>query len=480
MTFDATPPGPAHARSGYSVRAPALEHSAGRRASPLEVGLSTLRKLTSLWAALARAQWSEERLLRFQERKLRRLLADAEANVPLYHALFARAGVRAGDFRELADLARFPITEKDDVRDRFPDGSLREGTDLQRCRIQQTSGSSGRCMEIALSLRCDDARNIFSQRIYGWQGFRWHNRVAYLFPYRLPFENNLAIYRNVWIDARQEPERVLDRIEAVRPVVLAATPSDVLDLLDGLHADRDLRRLGLAALCLHSEPLSRDEREHIENVFGCPVRTNYYCNEVWAIAAECEHGGMHQFMDNVVLELVDDAGHPVPDGTPGHVIVTGLHNFVQPFIRYRLGDVAVRRAERGCPCGRSQPILERVEGRDDDVFEHPDGRRIQPSRITVAVKSPCFDFPGLQVFRDYQIVQEAPDLVTVHVVPGRDRGPFPHCARRGARNLEQVLAPGVRVRLAVRETLEPGAGGKRKIFVRARSADASQRKEGTC
>jgi len=68
----------------------------------------------------------------------------------------------------------------------------------------------------------------------------------------------------------------------------------------------------------------------------------------------------------------------------------------------------------------------------------------------------------------------------VHVVPGRDRGPFPHCARRGARNLEQVLAPGVRVRLAVRETLEPGAGGKRKIFVRARSADASQRKEGTC
>ena len=49
------------------------------------------------------------------------------------------------------------------------------------------------------------------------------------------------------------------------------------------------------------------------------------------------------------------------------------------------------------------------------------------------MKSPCFDFPGLQVFRDYQIVQEAPDLVTVHVVPGRDRGPFPRCARLGAR-----------------------------------------------
>jgi len=478
--FDASPAPIARPRSGYSARAASRAPAAVRRASPAEVGLSTLRKLTSLWASLAREGWSEERLRRYQERRLRRLLAQAEWHVPLYRELFARAGVRASDFRELADLARFPIVEKDDVRDRFPEGALRAGTDLRRCRIQQTSGSSGRCMEIALSLRCDDARNIFSQRIYGWQGFRWHNRVAYLFPYRLPFENNLAIYRNVWIDARQEADRVLDRIEEVRPVLLAATPSDILDLLDGASPGRDLRRLGLRALCLHSEPLSRDEREHVESVFGCPVRTNYYCNEVWAIAAECERGSMHQFMDNVVLELVDDAGRAVPDGEPGHVIVTGLHNFVQPFIRYRLGDLAVRRPERGCACGRSLPILERLEGRDDDVFVHPDGRRIQPSRITVAVKSPCFDFPGLQVFRDYQIVQEAPDLVTVHVVPGRDRGPFPHCARRGARNLERVLAPGVRVRLAVRERLEAGAGGKRKIFVRAGGADATQRKDDTC
>ena len=478
--FVSDTPAPPPARTGYSVRAVRPAPSARRRSPPLEVALSTGRKLTSLWAALARARWSEERLLRYQERRLRRLLADAERRVPLYGELFAKAGVRAADFRSLADLPRFPVVEKDDVRDRFPEGCLARGTDLRRCRIQQTSGSSGRCMEIALSLRCDDARNIFSQRIYGWGGFRWHNRVAYLFPYRLPFENNLAIYRNVWIDARQDPDRVLDRLEEVRPVVLAATPSDILDLLAGMRPDRDLRRIGVETICLHSEPLSRDEREHVESVFGCAVRTNYYCNEVWAIGAECEHGRMHQFMDNAVLELVDDLGRPVPDGTPGHVIVTGLNNFVQPFIRYRLGDLVVRRAERGCPCGRSLPILERLEGRDDDVFEHPDGRRIQPSRITVAVKSPCFDFPGLQVFRDYQIVQEAPDLVTVRVVPGRDRGPFPHCARLGARNLERALAPGVRVRLAVEETLEGGAGGKRKIFVRAFGADPKRRKEETC
>jgi hypothetical protein len=74
------------------------------------------------------------------------------------------------------------------------------------------------------------------------------------------------------------------------------------------------------------------------------------------------------------------------------------------------------------------------------------------------------------VFRDYQIVQDAPDHVSVLLVPGRDRGPFPQCARRGARNLERLLAPGVRVRLHVLESLEGGSGGKRKIFARAPGA----------
>lgn len=453
-------------RPGYAARQRARRAPLPdtRRVGRAEVALSTAHKLVALWSSLARDRAGERRLARHRLRRLRTLLADAEAHVPLYRERWARAGVRARDLERVEDLVRFPIVEKDDVRDRFPEGCLREGTRLERCRIQQTSGSSGRCMEIALSLRCDDMRNIMSRRVYGWHGFRWHNRAAYLFPYRLPFRNNLGIYRNAFLDASRPPETLVDELERLRPVVLAATPSDVLDLLEGVPEGRDLRRIGLRALCLHSEPLAPDERAWFEARFGCPVRTNYYCNEVWAIAAECEHGRLHEFSDHVVLELVDDAGRPVPDGTPGHVIVTGLDNRVQPFIRYRLGDLAVRSPERGCPCGRSFPVLERIEGRDDDVFLHPDGRKVHPSRITVAVKSPCFRHPGLQVFRDYQVVQDAADHVTVRLVPGRDAEPFHRCAREGARNLERLLAPGVTVSLQVVDALDPGAGGKRKIF----------------
>jgi phenylacetate-CoA ligase len=454
------------ATGGYAARAPMRAAVPRREVGPLAVALSSARKLTGLWAALLRARAGEGALRRYQERRVRRLLRWAYAEVPLYRERWDAARIHPRDFRSLDDLRWFPIVEKDDVRDAFPERALRRGTDLARCRVQQTSGSSGRCMEIALSLRCDDARNLYSQRIYGWHGFRWWRTAAYLFPYQLPFENNLGLYRNAWLDAKQPADALIDRLLVLRPVVLAATPSDLLDLLEGMTPGRDLRAIGLRALCLHSEPCSPDERAHFEALFGAPVRTNYYCNEVWAIAAECEHGLLHEFADNVHVDLVDAAGRPVPDGTPGEVIVTGLNNFVQPFIRYRLGDVAVRGAARGCACGRALPVLERIEGRDDDVFLHPDGRHVHPSKITVAVKSPCFAYPGLQVFRDYQIAQTAPERVVVRVVPGRDDGPFADCAKQGAQNLERLLAPGVRVELEVVPRLPAGAGGKRKIFSR--------------
>ena len=139
-------------------------------------------------------------------------------------------------------------------------------------------------------------------------------------------------------------------LRAWRPHLLAATPSDLFELCEAL--DDDLTELGLRAVCVHSEPISRDERRHLEQRFGCPVAANYYCNEVWAIGAECSHGALHQFPDSTVLEIADDAGRPVPRGELGNVLVTSLHNRVQPFIRYRLGDLASwETEEQSCACG---------------------------------------------------------------------------------------------------------------------------------
>ncbi len=428
--------------------------------------VSTLRKLTGLAATQARLGLSARELERVQLRKLQQVLRRAWDRVPLYREKFEKANVRPADLETLADLVRFPITEKDEVRDSFPRGCVAAGTDLASCRIQQTSGSTGQCMEIALDQRSDDMRTLFTQRVYGMQGFRFWRRMAYLFPYELPLrKGNAGLYRNRWFSTKLEPEAILAGLRAWRPHLLAATPSDLLELCDGLRGD--LRDLGLEAICVHSEPMSRDEREHVASRFGCRIATNYYCNEVWAIAAECQSGALHQFPDNVVLEIVDDLGRPVPRGERGHVLVTSLHNYVQPFIRYRLGDIAAWEPDSGpCGCGLDLPRVRALEGRDDDYIEYPDGRRMHPARITVAVKSPCFDHPGAQIFRDYRITQDGPAHVTVQIVPGRDASFLRGCAEAGRANLSRLLGAPFQVDLEIHTSLPRGSGGKRKIVER--------------
>jgi len=427
--------------------------------------ISSFNRLRLLAAAQRRLRFSGERLAEVQLSMLQRVLRHAYERVPLYREKFEKAGVEPGDLRTLGDLGRFPMTEKDEVRDAFPVGCVASGTDLSACRIQPTSGSSGQCMEIALDARSDDARAVFTQRVYGMHGFRFWRRMAYLFPYELPLRRNLGLYRNRHISTQLPPRQVLAELRAWRPQLLAATPSDLFEICEAL--DDDLRELRLRAVCVHSEPLSRDERRHLEQRFGCPVSANYYCNEVWAIGGECRHGALHQFADSVLVEIVDESGRPLPRGEVGNVLVTSLHNRVQPFIRYRLGDLASwETAPEPCACGLSLPRLRSIEGRDDDYLEHPDGRRIHPSKLTVAVKSPCFAYPGAQVYRDYRITQDGPAHVTVQVVAGRDRQHLDLCIRRARQNLVELLGPRFEVEIKQVSALARGPGGKRKIVER--------------
>jgi len=434
---------------------------------------SILNKLRLLPLTRFRLRQSAASLQRVQLRLLRRTLRRAYDRVPLYRDKFDKAGVHPSQLETLDDLRRFPVTEKDEIRDVFPGGCVARGTDLAACRIQQTSGSSGQCMEIALDRSSDDARTLFTQRVYGLQGFTSWRRMAYLFPYPLPLQKNLGLYRNRHFATDLPPQEILESLRAWRPHLLAATPSDLLDLCERL--DDDLTTLGLRAISVHSEPMSADERDYLERRFGCRVSTNYYCNEVWAIAAACREGTLHQFPDSVVLEIVDDADDPLAGDGVGEVLVTSLHNHVQPFIRYRLGDLAAWDRQAGpCGCGLELPRLRALEGRDDDYLVHRDGRRVQPSQITVAVKRPCFEHPGEQIFRDYRITQDGPEHVTVHIVAGRDRAHFDSCARAGRDNLAQLLGESFDVELSVLGHLERGPGGKRKIVERSFDAGAQR------
>ena len=109
----------------------------------------------------------------------------------------------------------------------------------------------------------------------------------------------------------------------------------------------------------------------------------YACQEIGSIACECNTAAHHHVTaENALVEIVDEQGRDVAPGGRGRVVVTGLYNYAMPFIRYEVGDIAV--AGTGpCACGRTLPIIRRIEGRTRNVFVFRDGTRFWPRNSTV-------------------------------------------------------------------------------------------------
>lgn len=156
-----------------------------------------------------------------------------------------------------------------------------------------------------------------------------------------------------------------------------------------------------------AETLMPHMRETIEETFGCKVFDFYGSREVGAIAGECRSGMMHVFDFNTMVEVVDAAGQPVEPGKEGRLIVTTLHNYSMPLIRYEIGDTGVRGGK--CDCGLTSPTLERVTGRLTDHFITTGGDIVHGEYFT-----------HLFYFRDwikeFQVLQTDVDRIEVYFV----------------------------------------------------------------
>jgi phenylacetate-CoA ligase len=138
----------------------------------------------------------------------------------------------------------------------------------------------------------------------------------------------------------------------------------------------------------------------------------YTAQEAGYLALQCpafDH--YHVQSEGVIVEILDENGRPCADGGIGKVVVTPLHNFAMPLIRYEIGDYA--EAGGTCPCGRGLPVLRRVLGRERNLALAPDGRKFYPS-FAAGVWS------GIAPIRQIQLVQKTPQRIEVRVAAARD------------------------------------------------------------
>ncbi len=165
---------------------------------------------------------------------------------------------------------------------------------------------------------------------------------------------------------------------------------------------------GLREVCSVSETVRPELRALLRAAWNVPLVDIYSAKEVGYIALQCPaHEHYHVQEENLLLEILDDRGQPCPVGVPGRVVLTALHKFAMPLIRYEIGDYAV--AGEPCSCGRSLAVLKEVLGRTRNMLRLPDGGQRWP--LCDLIRQP--DVPGIL---QYQYVQQTLHEIEVRLV----------------------------------------------------------------
>ena len=398
-------------------------------------------------------------LLAYQERCLRRLVEHAYRSVPYYRTLLDDHGVTPAQIRTLADLGRLPISSKSDLRRQPALDLLAAGLHPDRLRRVQTTGSSGVPFVLYRSPSERRLHRLFWLRAQREFGQRLGDRVVWVSAKRSPPSSRLAKIGDLLrltglesygLDVTARPESLLQELARLRPGVVVGYPGMLARLGEELRRDGGHAGIRPRFVVAGGEVLTGARRAQIEATWGVPVREVYSCWEMGLVAWECRvTGRLRVCDDSVILEVLKD-GRPAEAGERGEVVLTSLHSFAMPFIRYRIGDIVARDAAPragGSPFG----TIGMVQGRMLDFFRLPSGRLVHPYEIIAQLREDGW-------VGQYQVVQEATGRIVVLVVPG------PAFSREKAAAFETraaaVLGPEATLRVELVERIEPAPSGK--------------------
>jgi phenylacetate-CoA ligase len=415
--------------------------------------------------------WPLEKVLLLQQRRLGAMVRFAYGHVPFYREEMRKLGLRPEDIRTADDLALLPILTKQEVgarpeRFRAPQSVLRAALRIQ------SSGTSGHAKYIDY-----DARALFLSLAAGQ---RMRAVMAPFVGANLGYrEAAIARSGSVSTQLREFYERhswTPRRVDLSRLILSPADPFEVLlarvndfrpDVLRGYgsHLGAFLRWIHMRqapshrprAVAYGADGMPERDRRLIEQEMGIPVFSNYQAVEALRLAYQCEQRrGLHIHIDHVAVRVVDRDGRTLPAGVPGEIVISNLTNRATVLLNYRLGDV-VTLGREPCPCGRSLPTLDGIQGRDDDLVLLPGGSVAHPLSLLAVLQK----IPGvIQV----QLVQEELRrfLLRAACAAGAD---WRAVAAQLDAAMRSALGPDILLRLEPCERIEPGPSGKVRAVI---------------
>ncbi|MEV6030039.1 phenylacetate--CoA ligase PaaK [Nonomuraea sp. NPDC052116] len=408
---------------------------------------------------------SRDELMSIQLERLQRTLTHAYLKVPIYRQKFDQVGVHPSDCKELGDLAKFPFTTKQDLRDTYPFGMFAVPRE-QVARIHASSGTTGTPTVVGYTRHDLNVWAGVMARSIRASGGRPGDIVHVAYGYGL-FTGGLGAHYGaerlgctvVPVSGGMTPRQVR-LITDLRPDIVMVTPSYMLALLDeferqGLDPRASSPRIGIFG----AEPWTERMRAELEDRFDLHAVDIYGLSEVIGpgVANECVEtkDGLHVWEDHFYPETVDPlTGEPAQ---AGELVFTSLTKEAMPVIRYRTGDLTRLRPGTARPAFRR---MEKVTGRTDDMIVLR-GVNVFPTQIEELV----LRVEGLSPhFRLHLTRPGRLDVMTVRVEarPGlATRGEAAEALRQAVKD---TVGVSVEVEVVDPETLERSVGKLKRVI----------------
>ena len=330
-----------------------------------------------------------EALQKFQLEKLTETVAWVAKKIPFYKKKFKELGIKPDDIKSLEDVAKLPVTIKEDLRDNYPFG-LCAVPMKDVVRVHASSGTTGKpitgpytrddldqwteCMTRnfrAAGVRPEDVvQNAYGHGLFSG-GLGFHQASTNMGCATVPTSSGLT-------------ERQITLMKDFKTDILCCTPSYALTIAERAEELKvDIKALPVRAGIFGAEPWTSQMRDEIETRMGIKAMEAYGLTELGGpgVAFDCkEQNGLHINEDHYLAEIVDPATlEPLPLGEKGELVFTSLQRRAMPMIRYRTKDITRLKREK-CSCGRTFLKMEKVFGRTDDMLIIS-GVNVFPSQI---------------------------------------------------------------------------------------------------
>lgn len=328
-------------------------------------------------------QWED-----YQTTALRKLLTHAFETVPYNKDAFTKAGLGLSELNHMntAELQRIPFLEKDTLR-KFGTTTMLSSKLEKGGSFFASSGSTGTPTQILFSHPMHQRWSAgFEARIRHWAGLDRHTARGTIGGRRVvpegdgkpPYYRYNFVEKQVYFSAYHiSRSTVADYLEGMAKHGVQYMTGYAMSnyFLARFIEEEKLEAPTLKAVITSSEKLTDEMRDTFQHVYKCKTFDSWSGVEACGLVSECEQGSLHISPDLGIIEILDEVGNPVKPGEAGEVVCTGLVNYDQPLIRYRIGDV-MRLGKEPCSCGRNMPVIDEIVGRTEDIVIGQDGREM--------------------------------------------------------------------------------------------------------